>query len=356
VFLSEAAVQSKAVELGLGGANRELTEAEKVQARYAIILEQTNKQQGDFARTSDSLANQQRIMSAQWADLQATLGQLVLPAVTSVVGVLTDLGTVLLFVTGATKDFDQAVKDAAINVGHFELDVASFFEKFAGHIPIIGEGVKLWDQYRGETDKSSDAVKGLDDALGQGGKGLGNFRGQLFQAQVAAGETGDEIRRFAHMSKKAFQEFSDTAHQSFHDFVFDMQAATEDTRISQRDFAKAFDAMQDDARRLATAMRKLKDDDWVNDKFLAFLTTLGPEFLIRFSKMNEDQQLKWQRDWKATNEVLDRGIIKSFDRITGALDALDKKETEHTVRIRYEYVGFDPSKPGMGSAGHGGPQ
>jgi len=79
VNLSEAAVKAKAMEMGLAGANGELTEAAKLQARYALILEQTTTSQGDFERTSSGLANQQRILKAQLADTWGMLGTILLP-------------------------------------------------------------------------------------------------------------------------------------------------------------------------------------------------------------------------------------------------------------------------------------
>lgn len=81
VLLNEAGVKAKAMELGLGAVGRELTEAEKVQARYALILDQTQTAQGDFARTSTSLANAQRIIRASFADMGTELGQVLLPVV-----------------------------------------------------------------------------------------------------------------------------------------------------------------------------------------------------------------------------------------------------------------------------------
>jgi len=60
----------------------ELTAAQKAQAAYAIIQKDTALAQGDFARTSDGLANQQRILAAQFKDTQASLGQILLPTVT----------------------------------------------------------------------------------------------------------------------------------------------------------------------------------------------------------------------------------------------------------------------------------
>ncbi len=67
------------------GSVPELTAAQKAQAAYAIIQKDTVLAQGDFARTSGGLANQQRILSAQFKDASAQLGGLLLPVVTKVV-------------------------------------------------------------------------------------------------------------------------------------------------------------------------------------------------------------------------------------------------------------------------------
>lgn len=79
VLLSEAAVQQKAVSMGLADANGNISEAAKVQARYALILEQTALQQGDFARTADGLANSQRTLAAVQEDTMARIGSALLP-------------------------------------------------------------------------------------------------------------------------------------------------------------------------------------------------------------------------------------------------------------------------------------
>src|SRR5688500_3385443 len=63
VNITAVATEAKAMELGLGAVGRELTAAEKAQANYAIIMEQTTTAQGDFARTSEGAANQQRIVA-----------------------------------------------------------------------------------------------------------------------------------------------------------------------------------------------------------------------------------------------------------------------------------------------------
>ncbi len=80
VLLNESAVSAKALELGLGGATGELDEAAKVQARYALILEQTGVAQGDFGRTIDSLGNQLKITRQEFLSFREDIGGAAAPA------------------------------------------------------------------------------------------------------------------------------------------------------------------------------------------------------------------------------------------------------------------------------------
>lgn len=80
VLLSAAAVDAKALELGLAETTKEITDQDKVLARQALILEQTSDQQGDFARTADGAANKQRILAAEVENTKAKIGEGLVPA------------------------------------------------------------------------------------------------------------------------------------------------------------------------------------------------------------------------------------------------------------------------------------
>lgn len=58
-----------------------LTSGQKAQAGLALIMEQTNRLQGDFVNTSDSAANSARINAAAQENLQASIGTGLLPVV-----------------------------------------------------------------------------------------------------------------------------------------------------------------------------------------------------------------------------------------------------------------------------------
>lgn len=85
VFLSEAAVANKALEMGLAASSKELTEQDKILARYKLILEGTSAAQGDVARTSGSAANQSRSFFGALQDLQVVIGEKLLPLLTPIV-------------------------------------------------------------------------------------------------------------------------------------------------------------------------------------------------------------------------------------------------------------------------------
>ena len=91
VNLNQAIIQQKALELGLWDGVGALDAAQKAQASYALILEQTSLAQGDFERTSEGLANQQRILKAANDDLAAAIGEYLLPTQTKIVESQTQL-------------------------------------------------------------------------------------------------------------------------------------------------------------------------------------------------------------------------------------------------------------------------
>lgn len=107
VFLSAARVEQEAlIETGKKS-TKQLTEQEKATARYNLILKDTADTQGDFARSAGgSVANQVRILKAQFEDLAASLGQVFLPIALGVLKFLNQrLVPALTAVAGGVGDF-----------------------------------------------------------------------------------------------------------------------------------------------------------------------------------------------------------------------------------------------------------
>lgn len=113
VNLNDATLRQKALDLGLVKSTKDvLPPAAKAQAAYALILEQTKTAQGDFARTSGGLANQQRILTAQITNLKARLGGALLPVVTAAISKFNEWLPTILHVSSEIANFAKRIAGA----------------------------------------------------------------------------------------------------------------------------------------------------------------------------------------------------------------------------------------------------
>ena len=90
IALSESRLKAEAAAMGLGTFTGQLPTAIKSQAAYALIMKDSTLAQGDFARTSDGVANRQRIIAAQFKDVSAQIGTALIPAFSSLLGVVSN--------------------------------------------------------------------------------------------------------------------------------------------------------------------------------------------------------------------------------------------------------------------------
>lgn len=80
IVLNDAALRQQAFAMGLVDTTRVvLTPQQKMLASYQAILKQATIQQGDFLRNSNTLANQQKKLTANLESLALTVGQRLIP-------------------------------------------------------------------------------------------------------------------------------------------------------------------------------------------------------------------------------------------------------------------------------------
>jgi hypothetical protein len=85
VLLNDATLKAKAMEMKLYDGKGALDLQAKSLAAYQVILDQTKDAQGDFSRTSEGLAAQQKILRAQLENLKTTMGTSLLPTMKLVI-------------------------------------------------------------------------------------------------------------------------------------------------------------------------------------------------------------------------------------------------------------------------------
>lgn len=87
--INAAAVEQYALAHGLLNASGELTNQSRALAVNALLTEGAGKAAGDFDKTSDGLANRQRILTAEMANLRTEVGSALLPAMELLTGAAT---------------------------------------------------------------------------------------------------------------------------------------------------------------------------------------------------------------------------------------------------------------------------
>lgn len=91
IVMTETNLQQFALSKGIKTKVKNMQQAEKVLLRYNFIVAKSKNSIGDFARTSEGYANQQRILASRWKDLSIILGVTLLPYATKLVNKLIQL-------------------------------------------------------------------------------------------------------------------------------------------------------------------------------------------------------------------------------------------------------------------------
>ena len=90
INMSVANLEAFALSEGITKAYTSMTQAEQATLRYQYIMSATADAQGDFANTSDSLANQQRILQLEVQTLAAEIGQDLMPIAQEILTIARD--------------------------------------------------------------------------------------------------------------------------------------------------------------------------------------------------------------------------------------------------------------------------
>lgn len=90
INMSVVNLEALAMSMGIKKSYNEMTQAEQATLRYEYIMNATADAQGDFANTSDSLANQQRILQLEIQTLAAEIGQDLMPVAQEILTIARD--------------------------------------------------------------------------------------------------------------------------------------------------------------------------------------------------------------------------------------------------------------------------
>ena len=112
INMSVANLEAFALTQGITKAFNEMSQGEQTMLRYQYLMQATADAQGDFARTSDGYANSVRALETNIASLKTSIGEVILPIISSFVSDINDL------ISAITTDKPDTVLDdfAAIDL------------------------------------------------------------------------------------------------------------------------------------------------------------------------------------------------------------------------------------------------
>lgn len=184
VNMNEALLKQKAMELGLSNGKDVLDANAKAQAAYALIMEQTSLAQGDFARTSGGVANQQRILKAQVDEAKTAFGKGLLPALEALAPAAGSALTAFIpLAESMGAGLGRAAQWGVDAVGTVSDALSGLRAQFSEANPAAGLAVELgtifgWAEDSPQVDALAGAFGRVADTLGRAATSAADLAGQ----------------------------------------------------------------------------------------------------------------------------------------------------------------------------------
>lgn len=156
VVMTQTALDSYALANGFGKTTSQMSEAEKVALRFQFVSEQLSAAQGDFSRTSDSWANQVRILKLQFDSFKASIGQGLINVFTPVIKVVNLLIGKLVTLANAFKSFTELLTG---NKSSGASQISSMGDAATSAGNGMDDAAQSADNMTDSTNKASNAAK-----------------------------------------------------------------------------------------------------------------------------------------------------------------------------------------------------
>lgn len=172
VVMTQNALDSYALANGYGKVTAKMSEQEKVALRYKFVQDQLSASAGDFLRTSDSWANQTRLLSLQFDSLKASIGQGLINALTPVIKVINIvLGKIADLASGFGKLTGDIFGNQDSGADEPIANIADTAEDASTKVSGIGDSAKKAAKKMERSLMSFDKINKLSDNKDSGSSG-----------------------------------------------------------------------------------------------------------------------------------------------------------------------------------------
>lgn len=260
VVMTQNALDQYALANGYGKTTSKMSEQEKVALRYKFVLDKLNIANGDFIRTSDSWANQTRVLSLRFNELKATLGQ----------------GFINIF-TPIVKGINMVLSKLQVLANAFKSFTEMIFGNAGGD-----DSTSTVSDLASDASKASDAVSGIGDSAKKSAKDLKSLA-SFDTAQIlkkddsdssssGSGSGGIDTSELGNLTNSAMQQ----ANAQMDNFI---KKSKELFSIFKEGFDDAFentnfDGIIDSCERIKTALTEIFTDSDINEYAAEWVDTV----------------------------------------------------------------------------------
>lgn len=218
--LTQATLKEWAMKQGLDADISSMTQAEKTMLRYQYVMANTAAAQGDFARTSDTWANQIRILKQSFEQLAAIIGGALINAFKPFVQTLNAvMQKVIAFATTVTNALGSifgwkfeisagGLADDWSNAAGSAADIADSTGQAAKNVEKMNKGLRAFDELNLITTPDNSSGSGSGGSGGGGASG-GGASGGLVQVDTIFKDYESQIRSLRELGAYISDALSD---------------------------------------------------------------------------------------------------------------------------------------------------
>ena len=217
VVMTQENLNQYALANGYGKTTEKMNQQEKVALRLAYVTQTLSAANGDFARTSNTWANQVRLLSLQYQSLKASIGQGLIAVLTPVINVI---NIIMAKLVQMANTFNSVLSAIGFSFGG---DSGGENTAFAGATSGIDDATGAMNNLGGATDKAGkkagkakkqlEALMGIDeinklksaDNSGGGAGGAGG-PGTISSPAIDTSKTENSLTELNNKVKKLLEE------------------------------------------------------------------------------------------------------------------------------------------------------
>lgn len=288
IVMTDANLQAYALSKGITKSTADMSQAEKVQLRYNYVMSQTALAQGDFAKTSDSWANQTRILSEQWKEFGATIGtvlmNVLLPAVKAINSLLSQF---IALAQGAARALSEAFGFELSNSADEAQSIVKSTSQAADNYSDIADNAQQAQEAQEGSLASFDQMNKLNDESKSDRTGVSGA-GEIMQpsgtsVEVDTGKADKKLSDFFKSVRTQFEKLADYLDMNFKPIFADIWSGLERESI---ELAQILGGVFSDIKSLSEPLKAYFINDFTPLMQTAF-STLGKIGIGLFDSFNK---------------------------------------------------------------------